>query len=145
MSLATKLVTLRKKKGLTQMDLAERLNVSRQAISRWEVGAAVPSTDNLKVLGDLYGVQIDYLLNDDVKETAFFGKAVDSDAVEQEDLPKRQNYKVVISCIMAFIIAIAVLIYVCADQNPENDVVVPIVDMEAEMEEEAPNGTFTLE
>lgn len=54
MSLAEKLVILRKQKGMTQMDLAEQLNVSRQAISRWEVGAAVPSTDNLKVLGDSY-------------------------------------------------------------------------------------------
>ena len=47
MNLATKLVTLRKQKGLTQMELAERLNVTRQAISRWEVGAAVPGTENL--------------------------------------------------------------------------------------------------
>ena len=68
MSLEEKLVSLRKQKGLTQMDLAEQLNVSRQAISRWEVGAAVPSTDNLKVLGELYGVPVDYLLNDDTTE-----------------------------------------------------------------------------
>ena len=64
MSLAEKLVSLRKQKGLTQMDLAEQLNVSRQAISRWEVGVAVPSTDNLKVLSDLYGVSVDFLLDD---------------------------------------------------------------------------------
>ena len=66
MSLATKLVTLRKQKGLTQMELAEKLNVSRQAISRWEVGAAVPSTDNLKVLSDLYGVSVDDILKGEV-------------------------------------------------------------------------------
>lgn len=60
MSLKEKLVILRKQKSLTQMDLAEQLNVSRQAISRWEVGAAVPSTDNLKVLSNLYGVPVDY-------------------------------------------------------------------------------------
>lgn len=65
-SLPTKLVSLRKQKGLTQMELAEKLNVSRQAISRWEVGAAVPSTDNLRVLGDLHEVPVDYLLNDEL-------------------------------------------------------------------------------
>ena len=65
MNLSAKLTSLRKQKGLTQMDLAEKLNVSRQAISRWEVGTAVPSTDNLKVLSELYGVTVDYLLNDD--------------------------------------------------------------------------------
>ena len=53
MNLSAKLTSLRKQKGLTQMDLAEKLNVSRQAISRWEVGMAVPSTDNLKVLSEL--------------------------------------------------------------------------------------------
>lgn len=63
-NLPAKLVSLRKQKGITQMELAEKLNVSRQAISRWEVGLAVPTTDNLKVLSELYGVSIDYLLND---------------------------------------------------------------------------------
>ena len=63
-SLPAKLTSLRKQKRITQMELAEKLNVSRQAISRWEVGAAVPSTDNLKVLSELYGVSVDYLLND---------------------------------------------------------------------------------
>ena len=67
MSLAEKLVSLRKRAGLTQLDLAEKLNVSRQAISRWEVGIAVPSTDNLKVLGELYGVPVDFLLNDEME------------------------------------------------------------------------------
>ena len=64
MNLSEKLTYLRKQKRLTQSNLAETLNVSRQAISRWEVGTAVPSTDNLKVLSDLYGVPVDYLLND---------------------------------------------------------------------------------
>ena len=45
MSLTEKLILLRKQKGLTQMDLAERLDVSRQAVSRWEVGSSAPSTD----------------------------------------------------------------------------------------------------
>ena len=54
MKLEEKLISLRKEKGLSQMKLAEMMNVSRQAISRWEVGAAVPSTDNLKFLGNLY-------------------------------------------------------------------------------------------
>lgn len=51
MKLEEKLISLRKEKGLSQMKLAEMMNVSRQAISRWEVGTAVPSTDNLKFWG----------------------------------------------------------------------------------------------
>lgn len=46
MELKEKLVALRKEKGLTQSAVAEKLDVSRQAISRWESGIALPSTDN---------------------------------------------------------------------------------------------------
>lgn len=68
MKLAEKLVYLRKKQGLSQLKLAEMMNVSRQAISRWETGIAVPSAENLKYLGNLYNVSLDYLFNDDVDE-----------------------------------------------------------------------------
>lgn len=67
MKLEEKLVSLRKAKGLPQLKLAEMMNVSRQAISRWERGTAVPSTDNLRCLGDLYGISVDVFLNDAVE------------------------------------------------------------------------------
>lgn len=54
MTTAEKLVRLRKEKGLSQLQLAEEINVSRQAISRWEVGLAVPSREKLKALSELY-------------------------------------------------------------------------------------------
>lgn len=60
-----KLVQLRKEKGLTQIELAEAVNVSRQAVSKWESGGALPSTENLIFLSKLYGVTIDYLVNDE--------------------------------------------------------------------------------
>lgn len=63
MTLGEKLVHLRKELGLSQLEAAEKLNVSRQAISRWEVGAAVPSVDNLRYLSELYGVPVDVLLD----------------------------------------------------------------------------------
>lgn len=65
MKLDEKLVRLRKEKGLTQLELAEAVKVSRQAVSKWEAGGAVPSTDNLKGLSDLFGVPVDFLLNDE--------------------------------------------------------------------------------
>ncbi len=67
MELKEKLVALRKEKGLTQLAVAEKLDVSRQAISRWESGITLPSTDNLKSLSALYGVPVDYLLNSDAE------------------------------------------------------------------------------
>lgn len=71
MNLQDKLVTLRKESKLTQLKVAEELNVSRQAISRWESGLAVPSTDNLKSLSKLYHVPVDYLLHDEVERDSF--------------------------------------------------------------------------
>lgn len=68
MRLEEKLTALRKEKGLSQAELAERMDVSRQAISRWEVGDAVPSTEKLKVLAQLYGVTVDHLLDDSAVE-----------------------------------------------------------------------------
>lgn len=65
MKLEEKLISLRKKQGLTQQELAGKLEVSRQAVSKWEVGLAVPNTENLKILSDLYNVPVDYLLNDE--------------------------------------------------------------------------------
>ena len=63
MDLAERLAALRKRAGLSQGDVAERLNVSRQAVSHWETGFTVPSTDNLSHLGRLYGVTLDELLS----------------------------------------------------------------------------------
>ena len=63
MDVAERLAALRKRAGLSQGDVAERLNVSRQAVSRWETGFTVPSTDNLSHLGRLYGITLDELLS----------------------------------------------------------------------------------
>lgn len=52
----------RKKHGLTQMDLAEKLGVSRQTVSKWETGAAFPSSENLIALSQLYGISIDGMM-----------------------------------------------------------------------------------
>lgn len=65
MKLCEKIVTLRKAKGMSQENLAEKLNVSRQAVSRWEVGSAMPDAANLLQISKLFGVTADYLLNDE--------------------------------------------------------------------------------
>ncbi|MBR2929052.1 MAG: helix-turn-helix transcriptional regulator [Oscillospiraceae bacterium] len=65
MNLTSKIISLRKQHGMTQEELAERLNVSRQAISRWETGTAMPDAMNILALSRLFGVTTDYLLYDD--------------------------------------------------------------------------------
>lgn len=67
MVLSEKLAALRKEHGYSQLYVAERLNVSRQAISRWEVGSSVPSTENLLELSRLYGVSLDELVGHNIE------------------------------------------------------------------------------
>lgn len=64
MTFSEKLYTLRKSKGLSQEQLAEKLNVSRQAVSKWESGAAVPETEKLIAISVFFGVSMDYLVKD---------------------------------------------------------------------------------
>lgn len=63
MSLHDRLIELREQNNLSQLEVAEALDVSRQAISRWETGRAKPSTEKLIALSRLYGVALDELVN----------------------------------------------------------------------------------
>ena len=61
MQLGEKLSALRKQHSMTQMELAEKLGVSRQAISKWECGSAEPSADNLVAIGKLFEIPVEAL------------------------------------------------------------------------------------
>ena len=63
MTLGQKLKEIRKKFGLSQEQLAEIINLSRQAITKWETDAGLPDTENLKELSRILGISIDYLLD----------------------------------------------------------------------------------
>ena len=68
MTLDKKLVRLRKKEGLSQADVSEKLDVSRQAVTKWETGTSRPSTENLQALSKLYNVPLEYLLDESADE-----------------------------------------------------------------------------
>lgn len=63
-----KLLELRRKEGLSQEQLADRLGVTRQSVSKWESGAAVPELSKLVALSDLFSVSVDYLVKDRLEE-----------------------------------------------------------------------------
>lgn len=63
--IANRLVQLRKQKNLSQEELAAKLGISRQAVSKWERAESSPDTDNLILLARLYGVSLDDLLRTD--------------------------------------------------------------------------------
>ena len=66
MILADKIVRLRKKNGWSQEELAQKMNVSRQAVSKWESAQTIPELEKILQLGALFGVTTDYLLKDDI-------------------------------------------------------------------------------
>lgn len=71
MNFAEKLYTLRTQSGYSQEVLAEKLNVSRQAVSKWETGPTLPETDKLIAISELFHVSIDSLLIDSINLNTF--------------------------------------------------------------------------
>ena len=63
--IADRLIKLRKKNGLSQEELADKLGISRQSVSKWERAESSPDTDNLICLAKIYGVSLDELLSTD--------------------------------------------------------------------------------
>ena len=66
MILADKIIKLRKKNGMSQEELAEKINVSRQSVSKWEGAQSIPDLDKIIQMSELFGVTTDYLLKNDV-------------------------------------------------------------------------------
>ncbi len=82
MEFSEKLVTLRKAKELTQEQLAEKLGISRQSVSKWESGQAVPELEKIVALSAVFDVTTDYLLK---------SSEIDDLSVKTEMLEKQQQ------------------------------------------------------
>lgn len=79
MILADKIVSLRKKAGWSQEDLAEKLGVTRQSVSKWEGAQSVPDMDKVVMMSRLFGVSTDFLLKDELEEETPCAAAQDND------------------------------------------------------------------
>lgn len=94
MTFGEKLGILRIQSGCSQEMLAEKLGVSRQAVSKWEMGTALPETEKVIAISDFFGVSIDYLLkehmelnyNDSLDRVVirFLSSAQDMDSISKE-------------------------------------------------------------
>jgi transcriptional regulator with XRE-family HTH domain len=89
--IANRLVELRKKSGLSQEELAAKLGLSRQAVSKWERAEASPDTDNLICLAKLYGVSLDTLLNTDESIDEIVKEQVQKDSPSPEEKAKEEK------------------------------------------------------
>ena len=79
MEISKKIIDLRKRQNMTQEELANRLNVSRQTISKWENGTVLPDVYNLKELAKVFDISVDELLNDEkvIKDDNEIVEAID--------------------------------------------------------------------
>lgn len=99
MNFSDNLIKLRKTKGWSQEDLADKLSLSRQAISKWEVGTSKPDIDNLINLSKLFKVSIDQLVNNEIIVT---------DAVSF-DVKKNDKKKKVLTLLKRLFIVLAII------------------------------------
>lgn len=122
MRFGEKLSLLRKQRGMTQMELAEKLDISRQAVSRWEQGTSEPSTENLVSIGKLFDVTVDSLMNENVQLQA--GSAVMVAETEEKGTPeKRSKYGILkIVEIVLFAIAAILVVYIVLVKDKQNPV-----------------------
>ncbi len=93
MAFAEKLKTLRKQAGMSQEKLAEKLNVSRQAVTKWETEAGIPDIENIMAVSALFGVSIDVLLGNEqvaVKQQDYLFESVTEYDIDE---PKRYDMK----------------------------------------------------
>ncbi|MBQ2988630.1 MAG: helix-turn-helix transcriptional regulator [Clostridia bacterium] len=87
MKLHEKIYRLRTEKKMSQGDLAESLDVSRQSVSKWETGASIPDLDKLVKMSDLFGVTMDYLVREEREAV--------SENTQRSDEPVAQNTVIV--------------------------------------------------
>ena len=109
MTLSEKILTLRKRSGMSQEELAEKLNVSRQAISRWEMGTAMPDVPNVLGLSKLFGVTTDYLLHDDYKSDKDLPQV---QKIQTDSLRQTMIFLITLE-VMALIFQFTAFVYLC--------------------------------
>ena len=132
MGFSNKLYELRKQRGLSQEELAGRLNVTRQTVSKWELGDSSPDMEKLMAISDLFGVSLDELVMDKAPEpappqaTTTAGAEIYTDIKEHvftEGNRKRAKKGLKIAAIIAGILLLAdfitFVVYVCLNGFPK--------------------------
>ena len=112
MDFSEKLLTLRKANDMTQEQLAEKLDVSRQSISKWESGQATPELEKIVAMSAVFNVTTDYLL----KSPEIDDLSVKTEMLEKQQqmmLGREQKQRQVFSCIMYSVAVYLVFVAVC--------------------------------
>lgn len=119
MNFSEKLFKLRKEKGYSQEELAEQLNTTRQAISKWENNQGFPETEKLVIIGEIFNVSIDYLLKDTIEDQSnhYENKLYVSEEMAEGYLLQEQKLAKYISIGLTLIV-LSFIPYFLFKQNP---------------------------
>ena len=126
MILADKIIRLRKKNGWSQEELADKMNVSRQAVSKWESAQTVPDLEKILQLANLFGVTTDYLLKDEIENEEYTDGVSDptvrkitlSEAREYLDGRKKAAGRIAIATMLCILAIFPLLLLGAASEDP---------------------------
>lgn len=124
MILADKIITLRKKNGWSQEELAEKLNVTRQSVSKWEGAQSVPDLNKILLMSRIFEVSTDYLLKDELEEpdgtqntecleTGVFEESAPARRVSMEEARAFLDIKEKLAGKIAFAVSLCIVSPVC--------------------------------
>ena len=120
MNLSKKIIALRKENGWSQEDFAEKMEISRQAVSRWENGTALPDAQNILRISKLFNVTADYLLNDD-HEGEMDTPTAEAATAETKSLVMKKKH-LLWGLIPAICLILLVAYFAMGTAKPANDV-----------------------
>lgn len=100
------LASLRKAKGMTQQELAQKINYSDKSISKWELGYALPSVDVLLDFANFYGVTIDYLVSEQTPEN--IAQVVEK---KNDDGLNSSNKAIILAMSLTFVVLVAMSVF----------------------------------
>lgn len=116
MILADKIITLRKKNGWSQEELAEKLNVTRQSVSKWEGAQSIPDLNKILQMGKIFGVSTDYLLKDEIDQEEYTTMQEEAEAVRTVSMEEARDFlsiKAITAKRIAFATFLCILSPIC--------------------------------
>lgn len=136
MSVAERLTELRKEKGLTQAQLAELADVSRQAVSKWETGEKIPSSEKLIKLSEIFSVPLDCLVKGDI--------TLPKSQKGRQGPPSEKFYRGIIAILLAVIVflTLALVIGHFSGKEENEEDVIPFEELQEEKIVSTPESVF---
>ena len=114
------IVILRRRKGITQAELAESLNYSDKAVSKWERGESLPDIAVLKAIADMFGVTVDYLISDEHPEKDE-GAEIEAEMLAMKQ-KKHRMHRVITGMSVLLVWVIATILFIIFDASWHNSV-----------------------